>query len=176
MNERTIRPTGIERTFGEEEIIVSKTDRSGRVTYANDVFLAIAGYTEAEVIGQPHSLIRHPDMPRGVFKVLWDGLFDKKEVFAYVKNMTRRGDHYWVFAHVTPTFDANGEIVGFHSNRRTPERSAIEKVEPLYEVLLAEERKHQSKQDQVAASTRLFAKFLAERHTTYDALVWSLAA
>ncbi|MBT3307547.1 MAG: PAS domain S-box protein [Alphaproteobacteria bacterium] len=78
--------TGVERFFEDDEIIVSKTDLKGRVTYANRVFLRLAGYTEQEVLGQPHSIIRHPEMPRCVFKLLWDTLEDGKEIFAYVIN------------------------------------------------------------------------------------------
>lgn len=167
-------PTGRERTFGEEEIIVSKTDTSGRITYANDVFLRIAGYTEAEVIGQPHSLIRHPDMPRCVFQLLWSTIASGKEIFAYVVNMAKNGDHYWVLAHVTPTFDGAGSIVGFHSNRRTPERAALAAIEPLYRELLAEERKHAQKAEQIARSSALLHGVLAKRGIAYDELMFSL--
>jgi PAS domain S-box-containing protein len=77
-----VTPSGVERTFGEDEIIVSKTDVKGRITYANQVFLRVAGYTERELLGQPHNIIRHPDMPRCVFKLLWDTLEAKREIFA----------------------------------------------------------------------------------------------
>ena len=96
--------TGVERTFGEDEIIVSKTDLTGRITYANDVFLRISGYAEAEVLGQPHSIIRHPGTPRAVFSLLWRTIESGREIFAYVVNRAKNGDHYWVLAHVTPTF------------------------------------------------------------------------
>ena len=119
---RPVRPTGVERTFGQDEIIVSKTDLKGRITYANRVFLQVAGYTEREVLGAPHSLIRHPDMPRSVFQLLWDTIQGGREVFAYVVNLAKNGDHYWVLAHVTPTFDDAGKIVGYHSMRRLPAR------------------------------------------------------
>ena len=112
MSVSAIKPTGIERTFGEDEIIVSKTDLKGRITYANQVFLRIPGYTEKEVLGQPHNIIRHPDMPRCVFKLLWDTLEARREIFAYVINMACNGDHYWVFAHVTPTFEPTGTWSG----------------------------------------------------------------
>lgn len=134
--------TGIERTFGEEEVIVSKTDTKGRITYANDVFLRVAGYEESEVLGQPHSIIRHPDMPRAVFKLLWDTIGSGREIFAYVINRAKCGDHYWVFAHVTPTFDASGAIIGYHSNRRTPDRKAVQTVQDIYKELLAIEARH----------------------------------
>lgn len=77
-----IQPTGTERTFENDEIIVSKTDSKGRITYANDVFLKLALYEESEVLGAPHSLVRHPDMPRAVFKLLWDTIQAGEEIFA----------------------------------------------------------------------------------------------
>ena len=110
--------TGVERTFGDDEIIVSKTDTKGRITYANRVFQQVAGYTEDELLGKAHSIVRHPDMPRCVFKFLWDTIGAGNEVFAYVLNKAKNGDHYWVFAHVTPTFDDHGRIISYHSNRR----------------------------------------------------------
>ncbi|MEZ5980368.1 MAG: methyl-accepting chemotaxis protein [Planctomycetota bacterium] len=125
MHRQSVRPTGVERRFDENEIIVSKTDTRGVVTYANRVFLRVSGYTESEILGRPHNLIRHPDMPRCVFKFLWNELQARNEVFAYVVNQARNGDHYWVLAHVTPTFDESGDVVGYHSNRRVPSRSAV---------------------------------------------------
>jgi PAS domain S-box-containing protein len=94
---------GIERFFEEDEIIVSKTDPKGIITYANQVFLRTAQYQEEEILGAPDNIIRHPDMPRCVFDLLWKTIASGLEIFAYVKNMAKNGDHYWVFAHVTPT-------------------------------------------------------------------------
>ncbi|MCA9018573.1 MAG: PAS domain S-box protein [Planctomycetaceae bacterium] len=128
-------PTGRERTFADHEIIVSKTDLKGRITYANHTFIQISGYFEEELLGQPHNLIRHPDMPRSVFKLLWNTIQSGEEIFAYVVNLCKNGDHYWVLAHVTPTFNLSGEIIGYHSSRRVPERQALEKVIPLYRSL-----------------------------------------
>ncbi|KAA0138305.1 PAS domain-containing protein [Gimesia chilikensis] len=128
-------PTGQERTFADHEIIVSKTDLKGRITYANQTFIEISGYTEEELLGQPHNLIRHPDMPRCVFKLLWDTIQAGEEIFAYVVNLCMNGDHYWVLAHVTPTWNLSGQISGYHSSRRVPERKALEKVIPLYRSL-----------------------------------------
>jgi PAS domain S-box-containing protein len=170
----TRRPTGIERFFDREEIIVSKTDPRGRITYANHLFLRIAGYTEAEVLGQPHSFIRHPEMPRCVFKLLWDTIQRGEEVFAYVFNMTKSGDHYWVLAHVTPTFDAAGQITGYHSNRRCPDSSAIATIRPLYAALLDAERGHATKADAVAASSKLLTETLSRNGLSYEAFVFSL--
>lgn len=168
-------PTGIERTFDVDEIIVSKTDLNGRITYANEVFVRIAGYGEAELEGAPHSIVRHPDMPRVVFKTLWDTIAAGREIFAYVINSTKVGDHYWVFAHVTPTFGPNGTIIGYHSNRRVPSAQALAKIRPLYRALLDEEAKHTRKADQLVASTALLHEVLRDEGCTYDALVWALA-
>lgn len=130
-----LAPTGFERTFADDDIIVSKTDLKGLITYANHTFMEVSGYTEAELLGKPHNLIRHPDMPRCVFKLLWDTLEAGNEIFAYVINLCKNGDHYWVLAHVTPSFDGLGNIIGYHSSRRVPEPAAISKVKTLYQSL-----------------------------------------
>lgn len=169
-----VRPTGEERTFAADELIVSKTDRRGLITYANDVFLRVGAYELDEVIGRPHNLIRHPDMPRAVFQLLWDTLGAGQELFAYINNLAADGANYWVLAHVTPSLDAAGNVVGYHSNRRRPSPRAIAQVRPLYERLLAEERRHSSARAAVTASSALFTQLVAERADGYEDLVWSI--
>ena len=117
----------------------------GRITYANDVFLRVAGYSEKEVIGSAHSLVRHPDMPRSVFKLLWDTIQQRHEIFAYVNNLACNGDNYWVLAHVTPSVGRDGRVVGYHSNRRVPDRAAVAVVDGLYAQLREEERRQGEK-------------------------------
>lgn len=167
-------PTGIERPFALEEIIVSKTDRKGHITYANDIFVRVSGYDEHELIGKPHAVIRHPDMPRVIFKLLWDTVESGRELFAYVNNLARNGDHYWVLAHITPSFDANGHIVGYHSNRRVPDASALAKVAPLYDKLRAAERRHTDRKDGLVASTAMLDGILATAGMSYAEWVWTL--
>jgi PAS domain S-box-containing protein len=168
------QPTGRERTFGDDEIIVSKTDLTGKITYANHVFVRVSGYSESELTGSPHSLIRHPDMPRAVFKYLWDTLQAGREVFAYVNNLARTGDNYWVLAHVTPSLGSDGTIIGYHSNRRVPDRTKVAKVVPLYNMLVAAERRGADRAKALVASSQLLASTLANLGTTYDEWVWSL--
>ena len=175
MREPAVTPTNVERFFPEDDIIVSKTDLRGHITYANETFLTIAGYTEEEVLGQPHSIIRHPDMPRAVFKLLWDTLNEGREVFAYVKNMARNGDYYWVFAHVTPSFDRDKKIIAYHSNRRVPDRKIIETaIAPVYAAVLQEERKHRNGQTALSASFQLVVDVLKSKNVTYDEFIFSL--
>lgn len=169
-----IKPTGRERGFDANEIIVSKTDLKGRITYANDVFLRMSSYAEVDLIGKPHNIIRHPDMPACVFKLLWDTISAGREIFAYVLNLARDGDAYWVHAHVTPTYDGAGALIGYHSNRRTPTPEAVAKIKPIYAALLAEERKHENKKEGIAAGQWKLNAMLADAGQTYDELVWSL--
>lgn len=172
---RAVRPTGVERSFGQDEVIVTKTDLKGRITYANDVFCRVSAIAEADLLGRPHSIIRHPSMPKAVFKLLWDTLGSRQELFAYVVNLAGDGAHYWVLAHVTPSFGPGGGIVGYHSNRRLPDPRAIREVEPIYRRLVAEEGRHSRSTDAAAAGLDLMHEILAERGTTYDQFVWSLA-
>ncbi|MCK6546059.1 PAS domain-containing protein [Myxococcota bacterium] len=174
MSVSKVRPTGVERFFDAQEIIVSKTDPRGIITYTNRVFVRVSGYEERELIGQPHNLIRHPEMPRAVFQLLWSRLQAGQEIFAYINNLSKNGDHYWVLAHVTPSFDARGNIVGYHSNRRVPERAAVEQAKVLYRRLLDEETRGGSKSAGLAASTALLEGILAESGQTYDEWVWGL--
>ncbi len=169
-----VTPTDEEITFGENEIIVSKTNAKGHLLYTNDVFCRVAEMDTNEVVGQPHSIIRHPDMPRAVFKLLWDYIEAGKEIFAYVKNMSKTGKYYWVVAHVTPSYDANGNISGYHSNRRKPKDSALAIIQPLYSQLLAEEKKHSSKKVGMEESFNMLVNILEEKGLTYDEFIWEV--
>ena len=163
-----------EITFSPDEVIVSKTDKSGKLLYANDVFCRVAEMSTDEVIGKPHNLIRHPDMPRVIFKLLWDTISKGEEIFAYVKNRSKSGKYYWVIAHVTPSYDAQGQINGYHSNRRSPTRSAIDKISEIYKQLLNEESKHSNRKEGLEASEAMLHKMLDDAGMTYSEFVWSL--
>ena len=167
-------PTNRESPFDENEIIVSKTDPRGRITYANDVFARVSQYSIAELLGAPHSIVRHPEMPRCVFKLLWDTIESKQEIFAYVLNMAKNGDSYWVFAHVTPSYGSGGDIVGYHSNRRKPDRPQIDKIAVLYRKLLTiEQQATDRKQGMLQAFDHLVAE-LGQQGISYDEFVFSL--
>lgn len=169
------KPSSNEVFFDSGDIIVSKTNLKGQMTYVNKVFCAVADYQERDLIGQPHSMIRHPDMPRSVFKLLWDTIKDRREIFAYVKNRTRTGGFYWVFAHVTPSLDGAGEVIGFHSNRRVPDRALLARsIIPLYAELLSEEQRHKNGKDALAAGYAKLQDFISAQKMSYDQLIFSL--
>lgn len=168
--------TGIERTFKQDDLIVSKTNLKGHVTYANRTFIDLAGYSEKDIMGAPHSIVRHPEMPRCVFKLLWDTIADnKKEIFAYVVNRSANGDHYWVFAHVTPSFDETGQVVGYHSNRRVPNRETLNgTIIPLYKKLLEEEQRFPNRKEGMNSAFGMLLALLEEKGMGYDELIFSL--
>jgi PAS domain S-box-containing protein len=167
--------TGQERHFGEDEVIVSKTDLKGRITYANRVFLKIAGLDLKQTIGAPHSLIRHPDMPRCVFKLLWDRIANGHEIFAYVLNCAVNGDHYWVLAHVTPSYGADGKISGYHSNRRVPKKSIVDNViSPIYAELRAIEESHANRKEGMNVAYAALNEKLKAQGVDYDRFIFSL--
>lgn len=160
--------TGKEVFFDRDDLIVSKTDTAGRVTYANHTFLDVAGYDEDDVIGKQHNLIRHPNMPRAVFGLLWDTIAKGKEIFAYVVNSAKNGDYYWVIAHVTPSVK-NGKVVGYHSTRRVPNPDNIRNVIlPLYGKLKSIEESCASKKQGLEDSINALVEILAEKGISYD--------
>lgn len=172
----TSSPTGVERTFDADEVIVSKTDPRGRITYVNETFVRISRYSEDELMGRPHSIIRHPEMPRAVFDLMWETIAGGEEIFAYVDNLAADGASYWVLAHVTPTRDASGAISGYHSNRRSPDPQTVRRIDPVYRQLRATERAHSGSREGLAASRQMLADLLADRGQTYDEYVWQLIA
>jgi PAS domain S-box-containing protein len=157
-----------ELTFGENDFIVSKTNLEGKITYCNSLFIQMSGFSELELMNQPHSISRHPDMPAVIFKLLWSQIRLGKEIFAYVKNKTKEGDFYWVFAHVTPSFDTNRQISGYHSVRRKPSLKALEIIKPLYASLLQKE-----KIGGMNSSEAMLNQLLQDKGVSYDEFILS---
>jgi PAS domain S-box-containing protein len=173
MKDRGIVPSQNEKVMREDDFLVSKTDLKGKLTYGNQIFIEYSGYSEAELLGQQHNIVRHPDMPRGVFKLLWDTLQEKREIFAYVKNMSKDGSFYWVFANVTPSLDAQGQVEGYFSVRRKPKAQAIAVVTDLYRKMLEEERRS-GPRDACAASVALLTGVLAQHGVSYEQFILSI--
>jgi len=158
-----------EKTFADDEIIVSKTDTKGIITYGNELFIKMSGYSEDELLGANHNIIRHPDMPKIVFKLLWDTVQAGKEIFAYVKNMAKDGSYYWVLANVTPSYDLKGNIIGHYSVRRKPSQEAINKIAPIYEALIGAE-----KRGGMNESLKLLDSTLSSINMSYEEFALSL--
>lgn len=170
---KNITPTQQEVRLGDGEMIVSKTDLTGRITYANRTFMRISNFAERDLLGVQHNIVRHPDMPRGVYRFMWETLKSGQEFFGLVKNMTSEGHYYWVFANVTPDLDASGRAVGYFSVRRPPPPDAVRAAIPVYEAMLRLEREvgPASAPD---ASMAMLKKTIADMNTTYDRFVLDL--
>ncbi|MCR2122496.1 PAS domain-containing protein [Campylobacter upsaliensis] len=157
-----------EIVLADDTLITSKTDLRGDIIYANDDFLKYAGYTMDEILYKPHSIVRHEDMPRTVFKCLWDYITKGHEIFAFVKNKAKSGDYYWVFANVTASFDEGGNIINYYSVRRKPNAKALEQIKPLYRELLKFE------QMGLDRDVEFLRDFCKNSHKSYNELIFSL--
>ena len=136
---RRVYFTDTEVPFPEGRLIVSRTELQGLITHANDAFVEMSGYTREELIGAPHHILRHPDMPRVAFKGLWDTLTSGQKWHGYVKNLRKDGAYYWVYATAVPNI-RNGVIAGYTSVRRKPSRTRIAELSALYAQWLQEEK------------------------------------
>jgi PAS domain S-box-containing protein len=157
------------REMNENDFIVSKTDTKGRLTYVNKIFIDLAEYTEEELLGKPHNIVRHPDMPRAVFKLLWERIQNKDEIFAYVINKTKNGNDYWVYANVTASLDERGNIVGYYSVRRKPNPEALAIIKPLYAEMLQAE-----KSGGIAAGEKILNNAINNEGVSYDEFIISI--
>ena len=163
-----IKPNNNAKTFPNDVLLVTKTDTKGKITYANRAFMDIVGMGEDILVGAPHNIIRHPDMPKVIFKYLWSYLQNKTEIHAYVKNICADGSFYWVMANVTPSYDINNKVVGYHSSRRRPTPEALAIIIPLYKELLQAE-----KTAGINASEKIMNKILTEKGMKYDEFILS---
>ena len=159
----------MEKVLSEHDFIVSKTDKSGRITYCNQNFMDLAEYEEEELIGAPHSIVSHEKMPKGVFKLLWQRIENKEEIFAFVMNKSKSGNYYWVYANATPSLDRHGNIIGYYSVRRKPNANVLSAVADLYAQMIKIE-----KSESVDASIAFLLNVLEEKGVSYDEFVINL--
>lgn len=159
----------MELHMNKDDMIVSKTDLQGRITYGNEYFIQMSGYAESELLNAPHNILRHEDVPKVVFKLLWDRVKNKQHINAYVKNKTKNGDFYWVFANVTASLDNNNNIVGYYSVRRKPSSKGVETMEAIYKDLLQAEISGGAEK-----SLKLLEDTLNGAGVTYDEFVINL--
>jgi len=131
--------TDVEHTFEMDQFLVSKTDTKGVITYCNSLFIKLAGYEEDELLGKPHNIVRHPDMPEAAFADLWRTVQAGQEWNGIVKNRSKNGDFYWVDAQVTPSFNRSGDLIGYMSVRRKPTQDQIDSAAALYVQMRSEE-------------------------------------
>ncbi len=127
--------------FSKKKFIVSKTDTKGRITFVNKNFCDVSGYTAAELMGVEHNVLRHPDMPKAIFYMIWKSLYAGMEISAVIKNLAKSGRYYWVITDFSVERDAKGELKAFTSFNQIAPDHVVEVIEELYaEMILAEKR------------------------------------
>ena len=167
-------PTDVEHEVTSVDMIVSKSDEAGNITYTNPIFMKISGYSQGELLDQPHSILRHPDMPKVIFKYLWDNLKAGKDVNAFVRNLCKDGGFYWVCAQVRVANNPDGSFRNYVSTRKRMSQGARKVIEPVYAKLLEIE-----KSDGVEASEKALMDWLAEQGQsaeTFNAFMCDLNA
>lgn len=152
-------PLDEEIELDTKRYIVSETDAKGRITFCNDYFMEVSGYSEQELMGKPHSIVRHSDMPRVVFKLLWETISQGKNINVVVKNLAKDGRCYWIFTEFEIRKDIDtGDIIAYIASRKSISRFVIETIEALYKELLEIEKKSDMK-----ASEEYLVKFLKDK-------------
>ncbi len=161
-----------EVSWGKNITLLTKTDVKGNIEYVNENFLDVSGYDDYELIGKPHSIVRHPDMPKIIFKMLWDKLKMGENLHVIVKSLSKTGRYYWVITDYKTTRDLNGEIIAYTSKQQSVNEEIILKfIEPLYKKLLQIEQS-----GGIEASEKYLIGFLEERNKTYDQYIEDLVA
>lgn len=167
-------PLDRERVFGAERMLISKTDTSGVLTYASADFADAVGFTPAELIGRPHSILQHPDLPVCISALMWETVQEGQEFLNFAKLLAKDGGYVWVLAQHSPSFDAVGRQVGYHTVRRMPERASVAVIDGIYRELLEIEAAASGPAEATEASlARLRALEAAGGHD-YDSFVWEI--
>ena len=169
----TITPTNVEITVPDDKILVTKTDPEGIISYVNSEFIKLSGYSESELLGKQHNISRHPDMPRVIFKLLWDILKNNREFNGYFKNMSKNGDYYWGFVNVTPIFSIDNELLGYNSIWRQANADKLNYIQNLYHELLEIEQQSSSSDGVEEAQFKLDS-VLNGREKGYDEFILTI--
>lgn len=152
--------------FSKRKFIISKTDLKGKIIFTNKNFSEISGYTEAELVSEPHNILRHPDMPRAVFFLVWQSLLAGNPVSGVVKNLAKDGRYYWVISDFEAKKDVNKNIIALTAFRRIAPQNVIDTVEELYVTMVAIEKKHGMEK-----SLAYLEAFLEESNLTYNEFI-----
>lgn len=163
-------PTGKQIKLDPRKYIVSKTDSRGIITYGNEYFTKISGYKESELIGSPHNILRHPDMPKAIFHLMWKYLKNGRNIMAVVKNLSKNGDHYWVVTDFNIKRDHEGNVRYYLAFRQAAPKQVISEIEILYKKLLEIEKVHN-----MDASIAYLEGYLEEKRMNYDQFIEELA-
>jgi len=160
------KPIDEEIELNANSYIVTYTDSKGNILYANKYFMEITGYNKEELLHKPHSIVRHPDMPRIIFKIMWEKIQKGENIMAIVKNLAKDGRYYWVVTDFETRRDKYTKKISYVAFRKAAAREAIQAVIPLYKKLCEIEKK-----ESMVASENYLNYFLESKNMTYDQFV-----
>ena len=164
-------PTEKEIKLSAHKYIVSKTDSKGKIVYANDYFTEVSGYKEYELVGSPHNIVRHPDMPKAIFHLLWEHIQNGQNISAVVKNLAKNGDYYWVMTDFEIRRNSSTKAINqYVAFRHVVPKKVVKEISDLYAKMLEIE-----KADGMSASIDYLNHFLEERQMNYNQYIEQLA-
>jgi len=162
--------THTETYLKPNDLIISRSNLQGSIIQCNNLLASLSGWTKEELLGSNHNLLRHPEMPKVLFKIIWDAIIAKKEFYGYIKNIRKDGGFYWTFAYITADINDSGNITGYTSYRRFAPNFTIEAIEPIYKILTKAED-----QGGLDVSEPLFKEYLKKTgFGSYDKLIVDL--
>ena len=145
-----------------QQVIVSRTNTQGDIVYCNSTFLDVNGFKSSEVINRPHSIVRHPDMPKSIFKIIWSIISQGLPIQAVIKNKTNDGYYYWTLMTIKPQRDRDNKIISYVAYGKQAPNIVIKKIEPLYRVM-----KEIEERDDIDAALEYLESYLKEKNMTY---------
>lgn len=166
------KPTSIDKEIplDPKRYMVSKTNSKGIIEYGNEYFVEISGYQEHELVGQPHNIIRHPDMPKIIFRLMWERIEDSENIVALVKNLSKSGKYYWVITEFETKINKfSGQIESYYAYRKPAPANAVKQVEPIYQKLIKIE-----KESGIEGSRKYLIGFLETQGKSYDEFIEEL--
>lgn len=160
-------------TFAGKKILISKTDTQGNITYCSPAFLELVEYEEHELLGRPHNMLRHPDMPQGLYYLMWQSLKQNKEFNGFILNTTKSGQNYWTFSNITPVHNIAGNLTGYTCAKRPANLAGVGVYSVYYEQMRDEESRH-SGDAAAKQSAQLLEELLSATGDSYEASVFKL--
>ncbi|MBL4780815.1 MAG: PAS domain-containing protein [Porticoccaceae bacterium] len=173
MTEISVSPTREEAVFHNNELMVTQSDLNGELIYCNDVYCRVMETSTADILGKTMSFTWHPDMPRSLIKRILETDPTGRELFLYIKHITKTGKYVWVLAQVSPLFDGNDEHIGYNSVRRSVKPEVIAQVADLYRSIKSEEQRHDDPDAAILAGETLLNTMLTDQGHNYPEFIWS---
>ncbi len=174
MTEISVSPTREEAVFHNNELMITQSDLNGELIYCNDVYCRVMETSTADILGKTMSFTWHPDMPRSLIKRILETDPTERELFLYIKHITKTGKYVWALAQVSPLFDRSDEHIGYNSVRRSVKSEVIAQIADLYRSIQSEEQRHDDPDAAILAGETLLNALLTEQGHNYPEFIWSI--